>query len=110
MRDFPKAVFDEQLVRQNAGRAAEIRAIDDHFLLRIERFQGVLETLEMDRTGNTFRPEHPIVQTIDEAEALAGIQLCLQLFPSNGLHRLESYVVAFVTPTGRAWVVTAFPE
>ena len=89
MRDFSKAVIDQLLVHHDTCRAAEIRAIDDHFPLRIECFKGMLETLEMNRIGNTFRPEHPIVQTIDEAETLAAIQLSLQLFPSNCVHRLE---------------------
>jgi hypothetical protein len=29
----------------------------------------------MERTGNTFGPEHPVIQTIDQLEFLAAIQL-----------------------------------
>ena len=72
-----KTVVDELLVHEHAGRAAEVRAIDDDLLLGIERIQGIFQALEMDRTGNTFGAEHPVIQTIYQFEVPAAIQLFL---------------------------------
>ena len=47
-----KTVVDELLVNEYAGRAAEVRAIDDDLLLGIERVKSMFQALEMDRTGN----------------------------------------------------------
>src|SRR5271169_5379701 len=77
MPDVLKTVVDELLVHEHAGRAAEVRAINDHLLLRIERVQSMFQVLEMDRTGNTFGAKHPVIQTIDQLEVLAAIQLFL---------------------------------
>jgi len=77
MPDVLKAVVDELLVHEHAGRAAEVRAIDDDLLLRIERVQSMFQALEMDRTGNTFGAEHPVIQTINQLEVPGAIKLFL---------------------------------
>ena len=77
MPEVLKTVIEELLVREHAGSAAGIRAIDDDLLLGIERVQSIFQALEMDRTGNTFGAEHPVIQTIDQLKVLAAIQLFL---------------------------------
>src|ERR1700693_2143356 len=72
-----KTVLDKPLIHQHAGSAAEVRAIDDDLLLTIERFQSMFQALEMDRTGNTFGAKHPVIQTIDQFEVPALVQLFL---------------------------------
>ena len=77
MPEILKTVLEELLIREHAGSAAGIRAIDDDLLLGIERIQSVFEALKMERTGNMLSAEHPVFQTIDQLKVLAAIQLFL---------------------------------
>jgi hypothetical protein len=51
MPDVLKTVVDELLVHEHACRTAEVRAIDDDLLLRIERVQSMFQALEMVEPG-----------------------------------------------------------
>jgi len=77
MPDVLKTMVDELLVNEHACRAAEVRAIDDDLLIRIERVQSMFQALEMDRTGNPFGTEHPVIQTINQLKVPAAIKLVL---------------------------------
>ena len=37
------------------------------------RVKSIFQSLEMDKTGNTFGAEHPVIQTIDQLEVPAAI-------------------------------------
>jgi hypothetical protein len=56
MPEVLKAVFEELLVDQPAGRASEVRAIQNDLFVGIDRVESLFQTLEMDRTAVwTFR-------------------------------------------------------
>ena len=73
MRQILETVLGELLVDHHTSSATGIRTIEDYLLLRIERVQSMFQALEMDRTGNTFGAEHPVIQTIDQLEVPAAI-------------------------------------
>ena len=62
----------------------------------------MFQALEVDRTGNTFGAEHPVIQTIDQFEVSAMIKLLLQLLSSNCAHRLDIYSTCYAPVAQRA--------
>src|ERR1700761_8514920 len=77
MPDVLKTVFEELLVDEHAGGAAGVGAIDDDLFLGIKRFESLFQALKMDRAGNAFGAEHPLIQAIDQFKILAAIKLLL---------------------------------
>ena len=77
MPEIQKTVLEELLIDEDTGRAAEVRTVDNDLLPGIEGVQSVFQALKMDRTGNAFRAKQPFIQTIDQLEVSATIQLLL---------------------------------
>jgi hypothetical protein len=77
MHEVLKTVIEKLLIGQHAGRAAGVRTVKDDLLLGIEHLQCVTQAFEVNRPGDTFGAEHRVIQTIDQFEVYALIQLCL---------------------------------
>jgi hypothetical protein len=59
---------------RNARNAEVLKTVvDDDLFLGIERVKSMFQSLKMDRTGNPFGAEHPVIQTIDQLEVPAAI-------------------------------------
>lgn len=77
MHEVLKTVIEKLLIRQHTGRAAGVRTVKDDLFLGIEHLQCVIQAFEVNRSGDTFGAEHRVIQTIDQFEVYALIQLCL---------------------------------